>query len=203
MNISFFNIMDCVSVGRLEMEKEQNDFKADILNRTNLTEKEFHTHDIYLWKYENDKYDDYDTVLHYVDIDPKYKFLKDKEEKTIGIISDSHDGIKFSTFVDKIRKFQKYCDKIDRLLSENQGWEFIYSIENFSKYNTLGKKGKWYMTFGGGPEGGYYYDAKTKELFSITRTWGAPFTFTKIDGKHKLRRNKDNKDFFEIKIIYN
>ena len=47
-------------------------------------------------------------------------------------------------------------------------------------------EGKYYNTFGGGPEGGYFVTDRTtlsglgKELFFLERTWGSKFTWTAI-----------------------
>lgn len=171
------------------------DEKEQQMKNLNLTVNEHDNLHIYLWKYQSDEYDQYDTILHHINLDEGYTYLLDKDDHIVGI---KHDLDKLTS-----NKFFKYCNKIDSKLYENQGWKFVYTVENFGKYNTLGKKGKWYMTCGGDNEGGYYYDTVNKELYEVNRIRGTQFTYKKIDGTYKLRRSRDNKKFFEIKIVQN
>ena len=43
---------------------------------------------------------------------------------------------------------------------------------------------KHFLTYGGGPEGGYVYFYKEREpgWYAWTRDWGTPPTYTKLDG---------------------
>ena len=45
-------------------------------------------------------------------------------------------------------------------------------------------KTKHFLTYGGGPEGGYVYFYKEREpgWYAWTRDWGTPPTYTKLDG---------------------
>jgi len=73
---------------------------------------------------------------------------------------------------------------------EEDEWEEVYNKpERFGKYCPPGnkelaklKKGVYYQTFGGGPEGGYVL-LTNGDVYSVKRGWFEPFKATKLNGK--------------------
>jgi hypothetical protein len=77
----------------------------------------------------------------------------------------------------------------------------VKELQHFKNVNeplTIGTT--YYMTYGGGPEGGYFEKeiididtcSKTYEVYSVDRTWGTPFTATLISTKPIGKRVCDN-----------
>ena len=60
---------------------------------------------------------------------------------------------------------------------DDDEWQQLYEIKDL-EVNDL--KGKFYMTYGGGPEGGYF--VRGNRLYNITRTWGQPWGLERIFG---------------------
>ena len=66
--------------------------------------------------------------------------------------------------------------------SSKDEWQQAYDIKDLE---VLDKTGKYYMTYGGGPEGGYFESQRM--LYSIERTWGivcVPYPLWMTNTKH-------------------
>lgn len=69
-------------------------------------------------------------------------------------------------------------------------WEQVYSTQSFTEFATDSlahlKDGIYYLTFGGGPEGGYVC-LPNGDVYSVSRNWGQPFTVTKETKRFEKR----------------
>lgn len=59
----------------------------------------------------------------------------------------------------------------------------VYAMGRFKKF--AGKNHRlanliYFMTFGGGPEGGYVWDKRDNIVYSVRRNWGIPFSITAV-----------------------
>jgi hypothetical protein len=90
--------------------------------------------------------------------------------------------------------------------SSEEEWCFVYNIEDFEEYCTeelaFLSTGKYYQTYGGGPEGGFV-ELPTGEVYSVKRSWGIPFTATKLAGKleKKMTHNPPDPVVTEVRLV--
>ena len=92
---------------------------------------------------------------------------------------------------------------------DDNDFEQIYSNELFDDYIEKGnieleklKGGRYYQTYGGGPEGGYVI-LPNEEIYEVNRSWGKPFEIVKqIKGKCIIQNeNRKESLCYGIKII--
>jgi hypothetical protein len=70
-----------------------------------------------------------------------------------------------------------------------EDWEEVYSVRPVSEvydddHAMFQKDAKYYQTFGGGPEGGYFVTSEDwgSKVYGVRRGWGEPFTLKPLKG---------------------
>ena len=88
-----------------------------------------------------------------------------------------------------MNKASDYDDDYD---DDDDQWQQVYKIRD-TEVNDL--KSKFYMVYGGGPEGGYFVSGN--RLYNIDRTWGQPWRLERIFGMRLIV----NTDGDSVKIV--
>jgi hypothetical protein len=79
----------------------------------------------------------------------------------------------------------------------------VYGMGRFKKF--AGKHRlmnlMYYMTYGGGPEGGYVWDKKDNIVYSVNRTMGTPFEIKSIQYNTTIEIIEEEYGFLSLRVI--